>query len=113
MPASTSYTPSRLHQSFHIAGFQYWDGASVLSELAAGRKLELRAEPDNPADEEAVAIFHDGTKLGYVPSELNGVVSQLLYFGHTDVFEAVVQQVAPERSPWHQVRVGIFVKDAR
>lgn len=33
----------------------------------------------------------------------------MMYYGHEDVFEARVQQVAPERSPWHQVRVGLYV----
>ena len=37
----------------------------------------------------------------------------MMYYGHKDVFEARVQQVAPERSPWHQVRVGLYVVDAR
>lgn len=37
----------------------------------------------------------------------------MMYYGHEDVFEARAQQVAPERSPWHQVRVGLYVVDAR
>ena len=96
------YEPSRVLLSFYIAGFQYADGALVLGDLKAGDKLTLCAERDNPHDPEAVAIYYGNTKL-----------SLMMYYGHEDVFEARVQQVAPERSPWHQVRVGLYVVDAR
>ena len=91
------YEPSRVLLSFHIAGFQYADGALVLGDLKAGDKLTLCAERE----------------LGYVPGNEVGPLSLMMYYGHEDVFEARVQQVAPERSPWHQVRVGLYVVDAR
>ena len=59
------YEPSRVLLSFHIAGFQYTDGALVLGDLKAGDKLTLCAERDNPHDPEAVAIYYGKTKLGY------------------------------------------------
>ena len=103
---------SRLYASFHIAGFQYWDGALVLDRLKVGKALELVPEPGNPYDPDAVALYYEGSKLGFVPRELNGNLAQLLAFGHTGVFEARVQQVAPERSPWHQVRVCLYSIEA-
>ena len=42
------HEPSRVLLSFHIAGFQYADGALVLGDLKAGDKLTLCAEHDNP-----------------------------------------------------------------
>ena len=44
---------------------------------------------------------------------MNEMLATLMFYGHGDAFECVVQQVAPERSPWHQVRVGVYVSDAR
>lgn len=104
---------SRLFASFHIAGFQFWDGALVLGRLKTGKKLKLVPEPGNAYDPNAVALYYKGVKLGFIPHDQNAEIAQLLAFGHKDVFEARVQQVSPERSPWHQVRVGIFVADAR
>ena len=89
------YEPSRVLLSFHIAGFQYADGALVLDDLKAGDKLTLCAERDNPHDPEAVAIYCGNTKLGYVPGNEVGPLSLMMYYGHEDVFEARVQQVAP------------------
>lgn len=108
-----AYEPSKQLTGFCIRGFQYWDGALVLSELKAGDTLTLVAEPDNPHDPEAVAIYSGSSKLGYVPSEQNGLFSTMIFFGHGDVLEARVLQVDPESKPWEQVRVGIYIKDAR
>lgn len=66
-----------------------------------------------PHDPEAIALYIDGVKIGYVPADKNGLISTLAFFGHTDVFECRVLQVAPEKDPWEQVRVGIYVVDAR
>lgn len=108
-----AYEPSRQITSFFIAGFQHWDGASVLSELAVGEGLLLEAEPANPYDPEAVAILRGEVKLGYVPRDENALISLLTIYGHTDALECRVLQVAPEADPWKQVRVGLFVTDAR
>lgn len=85
----------------------------MLGKLKVGSKLKLRAEPYNLADSCAVALRYKGTKLGCVPVALNGWLSQLLFYGHGGAFEARVLQVDPEADPWEQVRVGIYVKDAR
>lgn len=107
------FEPSRNLMSFHIAGFQYWDGALVLEQLKPGQQLDLVPEIENPHDTSAVAIYYQGVKLGFVPAEMNETISLLLHFGHVGVLECRVQQVAPERSPWHQVRVGVYVTDVR
>ena len=87
------YEPSRVLLSFHIAGFQYADGALVLGDLKVGDKLTLCAERDNPHDPEAVAIYYGNTKLGYVPGNEVGPLSLMMYYGHEDVFEVRVQQI--------------------
>ena len=113
MKSYKSYEPSRHLISFHVAGFQHWDGATVLSKLSPGCQLDLVPEFDNPHDPEAIALYIDGVKIGYVPADKNGLISTLAFFGHTSVFECRVLQVAPEKDPWEQVRMGIYVVDAR
>lgn len=61
------YEPSKIMQSFFIAGFQYHDGALALKKLKPGKKLELIAEPDNPHDPDAVAIYRKGVHLATSP----------------------------------------------
>ncbi|MDO4442613.1 MAG: HIRAN domain-containing protein [Slackia sp.] len=96
---------------FHIAGMRFWDGALAIDKLKPGKKLDLVAEPDNPHDSNAVAIYRKGIKLGYIPRDSNAFIAQLLFFGHKDVVECRVLCVNPEAEPWNQVRVGLYMTD--
>lgn len=96
---------------FHIAGMRFWDGATILSDLKPGCQLMLKAEPANPHDSYAVAIYYQNVKIGYVPSDMNTLPAQFLNFGHGDVFECRVLKVDPTAEPWEQIRVGIYVAD--
>ena len=107
------YEPSKHLATFHIAGFQHHDGALVLDKLKPGKKLKMVLESDNPYDPNAIALHYKDTKLGYVPRTENEKLALLLFYGHKDVFEVRVLQVRPEEEPWKQVRVGVYVTDAR
>lgn len=102
-------TRSRYLADFNVAGMRYWDGAFVLGKLKPGKNLTLVAEPDNPHDEDAVAICHKGVKLGYIPRSCNTLPAQLLQFGHDDVIECRILKVDATAEPWNQVRVGLYL----
>ena len=91
------YEPSRHIATFYVAGFQYWDGATVIGELASGMGLDLSPERDNPHDPEAVAISWNGTKLGYVPADENGLVSTLA--GTRTSWSAACSRRTPPEAP--------------
>ncbi len=107
------YEPSRHVMTFDVAGFQFWDGATVVGSIQAGDELELVPEPDNPHDPEAVALRWRGTKLGYVPASQNHLVALLAHFGHGDVLECRVIKADPKLDPWDQVTAAVYVRDAR
>lgn len=107
------YEPSKKLASFHIRGFQHWDGALVLNDMKVGDRLELVPEFDNPYDPQAIAVYFGDAKLGYVPAENNEMFAAMFFFGHRDIFEARIMQVDPDADPWTQVRMGIYVVDAR
>lgn len=52
-----SYEPSRHLISFHVAGFQHWDGATVLSKLSPGCQLDLVPEFDNPPTTQRPSLY--------------------------------------------------------
>lgn len=107
------YTPSRHVLTFFVAGVQYHDAALVFDHMHIGTPVEMKAEHDNPFDPSAMALYVDGTMIGYVPAEDNGLFSALDFYGHTNIFEAHIIQVNPEADPWEQIRVGIYITDAR
>ncbi len=53
----------------YIAGMNFRPGtAERLKALPRNQPLELKREPKNPHDKNAVAVFHGPTHLGYVPA---------------------------------------------
>ncbi|MBF0266193.1 MAG: hypothetical protein HQL46_13085 [Gammaproteobacteria bacterium] len=97
-------------KSFYIAGFTYYEGAYVFPELKIGDKLKLNCDKKNKHDDFAVEINYKNNKLGFIPQNENREIFKLLVMGY-DIFECVVQQLAPENHPAEQVRVGIFIID--
>ncbi len=100
----------RVHfEHFSIAGFTYYDGALVFDRIRVGTDLELVPEPENAYDRYAVALYLEGSKLGFVPRGCNREMSKILNAGHS-IFRAVVQRVDPTKTPEDQVGVIVFLK---
>lgn len=107
------YQPSRTVTTFYVAGMSYWDGVEALGSMTPGDHLRLVAEPDNPHDANAVALYFDDIKLGYIPRDNNELAALLLAYGHEDVLEARVLSVDLREKPWHQVFVALLVTNGR
>jgi hypothetical protein len=97
--------------SFYIAGFNYYDGFEVYDKLQNGTLLLLRAEPENRFDPEAVAIYYQEMKLGFVPRSENTIIRKFLNLGYTDMFEVRICQIVPEANPERQIRVVVRIKE--
>jgi len=41
-----------------------------ISKIVDGDSLELRPEPDNPHDDEAIAVYHSGRQIGYLGAQV-------------------------------------------
>ena len=107
------WEPANHLDSFYVAGFQYTDGCNVIDELRPGTPLALVPEPSNPYDANAVVIAYQGMRLGYIPADKNGKLALLLHFGHTNVVGCKVVQADPTAEPHRQLKVKMFVRDAR
>ncbi|MBE0638754.1 MAG: HIRAN domain-containing protein [Bacteroidales bacterium] len=94
---------------FHIAGFTFYEGVLAFSQLQIGTELLLKPEPDNRYDENAVAIWYNDHKLGFVPRSSNQAIAAILNAGHL-IFEARIQQLKPNAHPEDQVHVVVWVK---
>lgn|SRR5690625_921478 len=90
--------------NFNIAGFTYYDGPEAFKYLELGLLLDLKPEPDNPYDPQAVMIFHEDFQLGYIPQSENSIFFKLLRVGFTKI-EVRIQQINPTASPENQVMV--------
>lgn len=83
MPIKLEPEPAKpLVPPLPLAGFQYYEGAVLWSEIEIGDTLTLVPEPDNRYDRWAVEIYWRGThKLGYVPRYVSEAVFKLLADG--------------------------------
>lgn len=108
-----SFEKSRYIDSFHLAGFEYYDGLDIVDELKPGTKVNLVEETDNPHDGDAIAIYYNDIKLGYVPSNHNTFLSTYLYYGYSHIFEARIQSKDLEEHPERQFRVVVKLVDNR
>jgi len=93
-------------KEFFIAGFIYYDGIDEIEALSLGDVLELRPEPENVHDEEAIEIYtRQGVKLGYVPRIHNTVMAELIR--QRVPLQAVVTEIKPDNDPWEMVKVEV------
>jgi hypothetical protein len=98
---------SVLIQESPVAGFQFHRGESIWSSLNVGEKLTLVREPTNPHDEDAVAVYFQDHKLGYVPRSENRAVAQMLDRGER--LEARISELTTIEDPWQRIRFKIVL----
>lgn len=105
----------------HLAGRQYHDADEVWEELHVGTLLELRRDPDNRYDKDAVAVMfiegidedtgeEDAYLLGYIPREENTEISLLLEMGWTDIFECRISKIDEGAHYEDQIHLTIRIK---
>ena len=102
---------SQHYATFHIAGFTYWDGLEVYSDLHIGTELWLEAEPTNGHDPYAVKILYEETMLGYIPRGINEEISKFLQLGHNDLFSTKISRINSEQHPEKQIYVTIKISN--
>lgn len=107
----TSRKESNHFANFYLAGFTYYDGIKVFNHLKVGTKLSLVAEPDNPYDAKAVAIYLGESKIGFVPRGDNRAISKFLNLGYQDIFEAYINRVSPDEYPENQIGIVVKIKE--
>jgi hypothetical protein len=91
---------------FGIAGFQFHNGDAIWSALSVGDELRLVRESSNAHDPDAVAVYFQDDKLGYVPGAENSAISQMLDRGEN--LQARISRLLMDEDPWQRVRISIF-----
>jgi hypothetical protein len=82
-----------------VAGAQFRPGALDSEALAPGGGLELRRDPGNPHDANAIAVHAGGVHVGFVPRELAVELAPELDAGHPWSAVVLREQRASPRDP--------------
>ncbi len=103
----------------HLAGRQYHDVDEVWDELHVGTRLELKRDMDNRYDNDAVAVIYSKTDketgendeylLGYIPSNENETIAQILEMGWDNIFECRISKINPDAHYENQIRMTIRI----
>ena len=93
-----------------VAGVQYNEAIFCVEELKNGKKLKLVREEDNKFDPNAIAIYCDECKIGYIPSDENEELAIFLDQGWGNIFEVYICQYNPEQHPEKQSAINIYVR---
>lgn len=92
---------------FFVAGFQHYEGPSIIENMAVGEQLQLSEQPDNKYDKFAVAILRKDVMIGYVPRTDNKHVSRLL---QQEVnLKCIVAEVNPQNDTWKMLRTEVYL----
>lgn len=105
----------------HLAGRQYHDVDEVWEELHVGTLLELERDLDNRYDKNEVAVIYNqgldedtGERneylLGYILSDENEEIAQLLEMGWNEIFECRICKIKPEAHYENQIYLSIRIK---
>jgi len=97
-----------LVQNSPLAGFRYYEGTALWTEMRPGDRLDLVREPDNPHDANAIRVLWKGQLLGYLPRRENAAVARQLDRGAP--VEARITQLRESRNPWQRIAFDVLVK---
>jgi hypothetical protein len=97
-----------LLQTMPLAGFQYYEGETVWSQLALGDRLELRREATNPYDENAIEVYWQGRKLGYLPRSQNETAAGLMD-QRVSLFGRVSRR-QDDVGPWQRLELELWLE---
>ena len=87
-----------------VAGTRH-EGVTDLESIAIGDHIEVKPDHDNPVDFDALALTHQGTKIGYV----NRALRQTFYgwMSHGQLTLIVVKKNGKPHRPLIYLRVSV------
>jgi hypothetical protein len=97
----------KVYKSFEVAGIEYYEAFRVIDKLKPNVLVKLVPDEKNIHDENAVAIYFQDYKLGYVPRSANYSIARILKAGW-NIFEAYIQYVNPYE---YKIGIAVFVRE--
>ncbi|MBK8225613.1 MAG: HIRAN domain-containing protein [Flavobacteriales bacterium] len=89
----------------YIRGFQFHQGPKLIKRIKDEDTLDLVREYDNEHDDNAVAVYWEGHKLGYLPMFEN--VSLAYMLDHGLLLQCHVVYTQPKAEPWEQCFIAV------
>lgn len=95
-------------QQSPLAGFQYYEGKDLWNMMRVGDTLQLKREPQNPHDANAVRVLWRNEMLGYIPRRENSDVARQMDRGAP--VKARIVRLKEARNPWQRIEFEVYVE---
>lgn len=90
-----------------VAGTSFCESMPQIAEqLSTGTVLKMVRAPQNPYDSQAIGIYYEETRIGWVPKELNLIISRLMDAGKA--FFCRIEKTSNVHS-WIKIDAKIFM----
>lgn len=91
-----------------VAGTRYYQARQAAAWLRLEQALTLRREANNPYDADAIEVYADGVKLGYVPRAQNAIIARLMDAGRPVEGRLTFVRIE-EESRWVEIGMAIVL----
>ena len=106
-PAQAQSIEGRLLvQSSPLAGFRHYRAQALWADMRIGDPLDLKREPANAYDTNAVRVEWQGNMLGYVPRAQNEAVARQL--DHGTPLQARISKIIKSRAPNKRIEFEVY-----
>ena len=92
---------------FYIAGYIFYQGQDIESYIKESDILHLKREPENIHDNNAIAIYRNEVKLGYIPRNHNEILANIL--DNEIKLYARVKYKYIENPTWERLKIEILI----
>jgi len=92
---------------FFVRGFKFYQGPKIIDQINQNGLVHLVREPDNEYDLNAIAVYFENQKIGFVPAESNEVLRRILDAKLLDL-QAEITKIEPDAQTWEQISVAIY-----
>ncbi len=100
------YDAVQIYTSY-IAGFKFYEGLQLCEKFLPDDALDLIHEEENEHDDNAMAIYWNTKKIGYLPMKDNELYCRMINAG-VPVYCDIIK-INPEAGSWKKCKVGVYL----
>ena len=100
--------PNIVYEGF-ISGYQYHKGVQMEHLFGPDTIFSLKHEPENPFDDDAVALYYNNARIGFIPPNDNVDIARRIQKG--EPLKARLARFEPESEPWERVYVEVLQEE--